>query len=55
VALILGVAPNLPGFLAQAGFVESVPACFESIYTYAWFVGFLLSALLYVVLTAVRR
>ncbi|HIG10793.1 MAG: NCS1 family nucleobase:cation symporter-1 [bacterium] len=55
VALILGVAPNLPGFLAQAGFVESVPAFFESIYTYAWFVGFLLSALLYVVLTAVRR
>ncbi len=49
VALLLGVAPNVPGFLAQAGFVESVPAIFESIYTYAWFVGFLISAAVYTV------
>ena len=39
-ALCLGVAPNVPGFLKAAGFVESVPAMFEVLYTYAWFVGF---------------
>ncbi len=39
VALILGVLPNLPGFLQAAGFVESVPVLFTGIYAYAWFVG----------------
>ena len=55
VALVLGVAPNVPGFLAQAGFVDSVPALFESIYTYAWFVGFLISGGLYVLGMGLRR
>lgn len=53
VALIVGVLPNIPGFLKQAGFVESVPEVFNSIYTYAWFVGFGISASLYVLLTRV--
>ncbi len=39
IALVLGVLPNLPGFLKAAGFVESVPGVFGVIYTYAWFVG----------------
>jgi NCS1 family nucleobase:cation symporter-1 len=39
VALLLGVLPNLPGFLKAAGFVADVPDAFEVIYTYAWFVG----------------
>ncbi|MCO4744679.1 MAG: NCS1 family nucleobase:cation symporter-1 [Proteobacteria bacterium] len=42
-ALVIAVAPNVPGFAHQAGFVESVPAIFDTIYTYAWFVGFLLA------------
>jgi NCS1 family nucleobase:cation symporter-1 len=42
-ALVLGVAPNVPGFLEQAGFVKSVPEFFSSLYTYAWFVGFLVA------------
>ena len=46
-ALVLGVIPNVPGFLHAAGFLESVPAFFDTVYTYAWFVGFLLSGLLY--------
>ena len=46
-ALAVGVAPNVPGFLAEAGLVESVPALFASFYTYAWFLGFGLSALVY--------
>ncbi|MAF65874.1 MAG: nitrate reductase [Planctomycetes bacterium] len=48
-ALVAGVAPNVPGFLAEAGLVASVPAVFASVYTYAWFVGFLLSGALYTV------
>jgi len=47
VALILGVAPNVPGFLANAGIVESVPSVFATIYTYAWFVGFGISGIAY--------
>jgi len=47
VALAVGVAPNVPGFLAAAGFVESVPAFWGGLYTYAWFVGFVLAGGLY--------
>lgn len=50
VALALGVAPNVPGFLAQAGAFESAGSVFGTIYTYAWFVGFLVSAVVYVAL-----
>jgi len=46
-ALVIGVLPNVPGFLEAAGFVESVPGFFSAVYTYAWFVGFLLSGGLY--------
>lgn len=49
VALILGILPNVPGFLEAAGVVDQVPAVFSSIYTYAWFVGFFLSGLFHVV------
>lgn len=47
VALVLGVIPNVPGFLAQAGALESVGDVWASIYTYAWFVGFFVSGGLY--------
>lgn len=50
VALVLAVLPNIPGFLVAAGFIESAPAIFNSIYTYAWFVGFILAAAIYLVL-----
>lgn len=53
-ALAIGVAPNVPGFLKAGGFVDSVPAIFNDIYTYAWFVGFFLSGLIYFVLTGTR-
>ncbi len=49
-ALGLGVLPNIPGFLHAAGALEQVPAVFDSIYQYAWFVGFALSGVLYAVL-----
>ncbi len=46
-ALGLGVAPNVPGFLVAAGWLESAPALLLGIYTYAWFVGFLLAGACY--------
>jgi NCS1 family nucleobase:cation symporter-1 len=50
IALVVGVAPNVPGFLAAAGFVDGVPAFWSQLYTYAWFVGFLLAAVCYLLL-----
>ena len=47
VALLVSVAPNVPGFLHAAGALATVPAFFDDIYTYAWFVGFLLAGALY--------
>src|SRR5690606_6885985 len=55
IALVLGVLPNLPGFLKAAGFVDSVPAIFETIYAYAWFVGLAIAALVHLLLMKLRR
>ena len=50
IALVLGVLPNLPGFMKAAGFIASTPPVFETLYTYAWFVGLAISAVIYYVL-----
>ena len=50
VAFIIAVLPNFPGFLAAAGLLENVPAIFSQIYNYAWFVGVLVGASVYLVL-----
>jgi len=43
-ALAFGIAPNIPGFLAQAsGGAIDVPQFFKDLYVYAWFVGLLLA------------
>jgi NCS1 family nucleobase:cation symporter-1 len=49
-ALALGVAPNIPGFLHSVALVDSVPPVFDTIFTGAWFVGFFLAAIVYVLL-----
>lgn len=52
IALTLGVLPNLPGFLHAAfptTFVN-VPGFFQTIYTYAWFAGLAISAIVYALL-----
>jgi len=49
VAFVAGVLPNIPGFL-NAAFPASFPdvgAGFKTLYTYAWFVGIAISALVY--------
>jgi NCS1 family nucleobase:cation symporter-1 len=49
IALILGILPNIPGFLAQVSPLN-VPAFFVNLYSYAWFIGFILSGLIYLIL-----
>ncbi len=63
VALIVGVLPNIPGFLKAAGAFEGQDALWASlggafwdaIYVYAWFTGFALAAYVYLAGTAIRR
>ena len=52
-AFFIAVLPNLPGFFHQAGLLDSVPAVFDTIYLYAWFVGFFIAAGLYILLMTV--
>jgi NCS1 family nucleobase:cation symporter-1 len=49
VALLVGVLPNLPGFLHTAfpASFPNVPAFFNTLYTYAWFVGLALASIVY--------
>ena len=51
VALLAGVLPSLPGFLANVHLLNAthVPALFLSLYNYAWFVGFGLAFSVYYV------
>lgn len=54
IAFVIGVAPNIPGFL-NAAFPAAFPevgAAFKAIYTYAWFAGLALAAVVYGVLMA---
>jgi NCS1 family nucleobase:cation symporter-1 len=50
IALVVGVLPNLPGFLHVAGTLDSQPTFFLSIYSYAWFVGLFISGAVYLLL-----
>lgn len=47
IALVVGILPNLPGFLHAAGVLDSVPAIFDTLYSYAWFVGLFIAGGLY--------
>ncbi|RYD35756.1 MAG: nitrate reductase [Verrucomicrobiaceae bacterium] len=51
-ALAAGVLPNVPGFLATIGVIEksSVPSLLMAGYNYAWFIGFALAFVLYLIL-----
>jgi NCS1 family nucleobase:cation symporter-1 len=39
-ALVLGVLPNVPGFLKACGLTHGPRDFFDALYPYAWFVGF---------------
>ncbi len=51
-ALVLAVLPNLPGFLVTVKWLEAkqVSTVLLGLYNYAWFVGFALAFILYLVL-----
>ncbi len=56
VALLLGILPNVPGFLATIKAVppDAVPAWINELYHYAWFVGFFVSGGVYLMLSRSR-
>jgi NCS1 family nucleobase:cation symporter-1 len=51
-ALLLGIVPNVPGFLLTIKLVDNTvfPAWISSLYSYAWFVGFGISGFIYWIL-----
>jgi NCS1 family nucleobase:cation symporter-1 len=46
-ALVLGVLPNVAGFLKSTHVLSGGPGLFDAIYPYAWFTGFFLAGALY--------
>jgi nucleobase:cation symporter-1, NCS1 family len=52
IALLAGILPNLPGFLLQIKVISGTafPAWVNNLYSYAWFVGFLVSGFVYWIL-----
>lgn len=49
IALLIGVVPNLPGFLAQIGMIEG-SGFFVHLYHYAWFIGLAFAGISYFLL-----
>ncbi|MFW8595018.1 NCS1 family nucleobase:cation symporter-1 [Cribrihabitans neustonicus] len=52
-ALVIGILPNLPGFLAGVGITAGTSDFFATIYTYAWFVGLVVAGAAYLVLSKI--
>ncbi|CUH83317.1 NCS1 family nucleobase:cation symporter-1 [Thalassovita mediterranea] len=52
-ALIIGILPNLPGFLVGVGLSDGTSDFFATIYTYAWFVGLFVAGAAYLLLSRV--
>ena len=52
IALLLGIVPNIPGFLTITKVIagDAVPAWVSGLYNYAWFVGFFVSGISYMVM-----
>ena len=57
IALILGILPNVPGFLIQIKVLDAstFPEWINHLYNYAWFVGFGVSAIIYYLLMKNRK
>ena len=52
IALLCGILPNAPGFLVTVKLINKdvFPGWINDLYNYAWFVGFFVSAILYILL-----
>jgi NCS1 family nucleobase:cation symporter-1 len=53
IALLIGVIPNVPGFLAQIGVTESA-GFIVNLYNYAWFLGLAIAGIAYYLLMGGR-
>lgn len=49
-AFIIGVLPNIPGFFHRIGMMKEISPFFETIYSFAWFVGLPLAGLVYYIM-----
>jgi NCS1 family nucleobase:cation symporter-1 len=49
IALLCGIAPNLPGFLFKLGVIGQPAAVLVDVYDWAWFVAFLVAGTVYLV------
>lgn len=56
-ALVLGILPNVPGFLLQVKLIDNdaFPEWISHLYHYAWFVGFAVSAVVYWLMMRKKR
>lgn len=54
IALVVAIAPNVPGFLTQIKVVQA-PAIWSEMYNYAWFIGFIVAFVVYAALMANSR
>jgi len=52
IALLLGILPNVPGFLLQVKLISAdvFPIWISHLYNYAWFVGFFVSGISYMIM-----
>jgi NCS1 family nucleobase:cation symporter-1 len=57
IALLLGILPNIPGFLTTVEVIskEAMPEWITNLYHYAWFVGFFVSGTTYILLMKYRN
>ena len=54
-ALVIGILPNLPGFLHSVGLSGGVSPFFATVYTYAWFVGLFVAGIAYLILKSAMK
>jgi NCS1 family nucleobase:cation symporter-1 len=56
-ALLIGIIPNIPGFLVQVKLVsnDAFAGWIADLYHYAWFVGFFVSGIVYILLMSRSR
>ena len=57
IALFCGILPNLPGFLLQIKVISTTvfPEWISHLYNYAWFVGFFVSSVVYLLLMSNKK
>ena len=57
IALLLGIIPNIPGFLVTIKVIsqDAVPQWVSHVYNYAWFVGFFVSGISYILMMKKAR